>query len=82
MTSINPFSKPVFQSDNKIGENKPNSVSSADTTNEPNPKRQKYIFENDGKSYEINLILMEDKIKIKVDLLPEGKEEYFYPIRF
>ena len=78
MTSINPFSKPVFQSDNKIGENKPNSVSSADTTNEPNPKRQKYIFENDGKSYEINLILMEDKIKIKVDLLPEGKEEYFY----
>ena len=78
MTSIDLLSKPVPQSYNKIDDRKPNSCSSTDSTNDLNPKKQKYIFENNNKSYAMYLILDEDKIKIRVDILPEGKEDYFY----
>ena len=78
MTSIDLLSKPVPQSYNKIEDRKPNSCSSTDSTNDLNPKKQKYIFENNNKSYAMYLILDEDKIKIRVDILPEGKEDYFY----
>ena len=78
MTSINSFKNPSLQLDNKIEENKPNSFSSNDSTHESNPKSRKYIFEKDTNSYEVYLILYEDKIKIKVNKLPENIEEYFY----
>ena len=78
MTSINSFKNPSLQLDNKIEENKPNSFSSNDSTHESNPKSRKYIFEKDTNSYEVYLILYEDKIKIKVNKLPENIEEYYY----
>ena len=78
MTSINSFKNPSLQPENKIEDNKPNSFSSNDSTHEANPKSRKHIFEKDSNSYEVYLILYEDKIKIKVNKIPESKEEYFY----
>ena len=82
MTSINSFKNPSLQLDNKIEENKPNSFSSNDSTHESNPKSRKYIFEKDTNSYEVYLILYEDKIKIKVNKLPENIEEYYMKPQF
>ena len=67
MTSINSFKNPSLQPENKIEDNKPNSFSSNDSTHEANPKSRKHIFEKDSNSYEVYLILYEDKIKIKVN---------------
>ena len=80
MTSIDSLQNPALHSENKQEVNKPKSSSSSDSTYESNPKKQKYIFEdcNKIKSYSVHLILLEDKIKIKVDLIPIEKEEYFY----
>ena len=78
LASINPFPNPDLQSKSKIEDTKPNSSSSTDSTHDSNPKSQKYIFQNNQKFYEVYLILYEEKIKIKVNLLSEGKDEYFY----
>ena len=82
---INPVkSSPQLISNNKAKseETKPNSFISTDSTNDTNiiqsQKKQKYIFENNNKSYSIVLILFEDKIKIIVNPLTYGKEEYYY----
>ena len=82
---INPVkSSPQLISNNKIksDETKPNSFISTDSTNDTNiiqnQKKQKYIFENNNKSYSIVLILFEDKIKIIVNPLTYGTEEYYY----
>lgn len=78
LASINPFPNPDLQSKSKIEDTKPNSSSSTDSTHDSNPKSQKYIFQNNQKFYEVYLILYEEKIKIKVNLLSEGRDEYFY----
>ena len=82
---INPVkSSPQLISSNKAKpeETKPNSFISTDSTNDTNiiqsQKKQKYIFENNNKSYSIVLILFEDKIKIIVNPLTYGTEEYYY----
>ena len=66
----------------KTEETKPNSFISTDSTNDTNithsQKKQKYIFENNNKSYSIVLILFEDKIKIIVNPLTYGTDEYYY----
>ena len=56
------------------------SLISSDSTNESNlnMKKHKYIFENDKKSYIIYLILVEEKIKIKVSPKIQEKDEYYY----
>ena len=78
MTSIDSLKNPALQPENKIEDNKPYSFSSNDSTHYSNPKKQKYIFEDCNKSYSVFLILLEEKIKIKVDIIPIEKEEYFY----
>ena len=57
-----------------------NSLISSDSTNESNlnMKKNKYFFENDKKSYIIYLILVEEKIKIKVSPKILEKDEYYY----
>ena len=79
MTSIAPIPKPVQPSEiSKIEDTKPNSFSSNDSTHESNPKMQKYFFENNNQSYAVYLIFYEEKIKIKVNTVPEGRDEFFY----
>ena len=70
----------MYYLEQKLEDNKPKSFSSNDSTHESNPKKQKYILENydKSKSYSVHLTLFEEKIKIKVDLIPIEKEEYFY----
>ena len=46
----------------EIDELKHNSFNSTESSNEVNQKKQKYIFDSNNKSYEINLYLNEDKI--------------------
>ena len=82
---INPVkSSPQLIPNNKIKseETKPNSIISIDSANDTNinqsQKKQKYIFENNNKSYSIVLILFEDKIKIIVNPLTYGTDEYYY----
>jgi hypothetical protein len=62
----------------EIDELKHNSFNSTESSNEVNQKKQKYIFDSNNKSYEINLYLNEDKINIRINLLHKDKEEYFY----
>ena len=81
-TSINQFPNLIQQSLNKVEDTKPNSISSNDSTQEPNPKRLNYILEDTKKSYSVHLILYEEKIKIKVYPLPEGNCDYFYEREF
>ena len=81
-TSINQFPNFIQQSLNKAEDTKPNSISSNDSTQEPNPKRLNYILEDIKKSYSVYLILYEEKIKIKVYPLPEGYCDYFYEKEF
>ena len=81
-TSINQFPNLIQQSLNKAEDAKPNSISSNDSTQEPNPKRLNYILEDIKKSYSVYLILYEEKIKIKVYPLPEGYCDYFYEKEF
>ena len=82
ITSIKNFTKQIPNNELKLEETKPNSFISTDSMTEPNtnsnPKKQKYIFENNNKSYSITLILFEEKIKILVYPLTKGKEEYYY----
>ena len=81
-TSINQFPNLIQQSLNKVDDAKPNSISSNDSTQEPNPKRLNYILEDNKKSYSVYLILYEETIKIKVYPLPEGTCDYFYEREF
>ena len=82
ITSMKNFTKQIPNNELKLEETKPNSFISTDSMTEPNtnsnPKKQKYIFENNNKSYSITLILFEEKIKILVYPLTKGKEEYYY----
>ena len=79
MASISPILNSVKPSEiSKIEDTKPNSFSSNDSTHESNPKNQKFFFENNNRSYAVYLIFYEDKIKIKVNTVPEGKDEFFY----
>ena len=82
MTSKTSISNAVSQNETKPEDNKQNSSISTDSTHEANPKKQKYIFENDKKSYELNMILYDEKIKIKIFPLSDGKDEYFYEKEF
>jgi len=81
---INTFknnSQPNSNDKKKLEDTKPNSFISNDSTNEiinQNKKKKKYIFENNNKSYSIILILFEDKIKIIVNPLTYGIDEYYY----
>jgi len=79
MASIAPIPNPVQPSDiSKIEDTKPNSFST-DSTHDSNPKNQKYFFNsNNNKSYAVYLILYEEKMKIKVNTIPEGKDEFFF----
>ena len=79
MASIAPIPNPVQPSDiSKIEDTKPNSFST-DSTHDSNPKYQKYFFNsNNNKSYAVYLILYEEKMKIKVNTIPEGKDEFFF----
>ena len=78
MTSIDSLKNPALQPEAKNEDNKPYSFSSNDSTHYSNPKKQKYIFEDCTKSYSVFLILLDEKIKIKIDIIPIEKEEYFY----
>ena len=85
MTSMKSVSNTLSQKENtKLEENKQSSSSSTstDSTHDSNPKNLKYIFVNNNKSYELNMILYEEKIKIKIYPLSEGKEKYFYQKEF
>ena len=79
MASISPMPNPVKPSEiSKIEDTKPNSFSSNDSTHESNPKNQKFFFENNNQSYAVYLIFYEEKIKIKVNRVPEGRDEFFF----
>ena len=82
ITSIKNFPKQITNNELKLEETKPNSFISTDSTNDSNinsiTKNQKYIFENDNKSYSISVILFEEKIKILVYPFIQGKEESYY----
>ena len=79
MASISPMPNSVKPSEiSKIEDTKPNSFSSNDSTHESNPKNQKFFFENNNQSYAVYLIFYEEKIKIKVNRVPEGRDEFFF----
>ena len=79
MASISPMPNSVKPSEiSKIEDTKPNSFSSNDSTHESNPKKQKFFFENNNQSYAVYLIFYEEKIKIKVNRVPEGRDEFFF----
>ena len=79
MASISPMPNPVKPSEiSKIEDTKPNSFSSNDSTHESNPKNKKFFFKNNNQSYAVYLIFYEEKIKIKVNRVPEGRDEFFF----
>ena len=78
MNSIDSLSKVSLHLDNKNEGIKPSSFSTTDSSHESNQKIQKYIFESNNKTFAVYLILNEEKIKIKADIIPEGKDLYFY----
>ena len=80
ITSITNFPQQIPISENKVEDIKLNSFISTDSTNDLNinVKKQKYIFENNKISYSISLILLEEKIKIKVCPMIEEKDVYYY----
>ena len=79
ITSITNFSQQIPINEQKIEDSKLNSFSS-DSTNDININSKKYLFENDNKSYNIYLILYEEKIKIKVK--QKDLKEYYYEKEF
>ena len=77
----------IFSFPQKIPNDEPNkevvkinALISSDSTNESNlnTRKHKYIFENENKLYIIHLILLEDKLKIKVSPKIQEKDEYYY----
>ena len=80
IASIINFPQQIPISENKVEDIKLNSFISTDSTNDLNinVKKQKYIFENNKISYSISLILLEEKIKIKVCPMIEEKDVYYY----
>ena len=76
--SIKPEQNSNPQSKSEIDDLKHYSFNSTESSNEVSQKKQKYIFDSNNKSCEINLYLNEDKINIRINLLHKDKEEYFY----
>ena len=81
INTIKNNSQPTSNDKNKLEEIRRGSFISNGSTNDiinQNQKKKKYIFENNNKSYSIILILFEDKIKIIVNPLTYGIDEYYY----
>ena len=76
--SINQQNNPIPQVHKENEESKPNSNYSTESSNEANHIKQKYIFENNNKSYVVNLYLNEEKIKIRINLIQKDYEDNFY----
>ena len=83
ITPILNFPQQIKNKEFKIEDTKLNSFISTDSTNEPNIhiKRNKYIIENEKKSYNLSIILFEEKIKININLMKE-EADYYYEIDF
>ena len=81
INSLKNNSQPTSNDKKKLEETKANSLISSYSTNDiinQKQKKKKYIFENNNKFYSIILILFEDKIKIIVNPLTYGIDEYYY----
>ena len=79
-TSIFNFPQNIPNDEPNKEDAKINSLISSESTNENNlnVKKHKYIFECDKKSYTIYLILIEEKIRIKVSPKIQDTDEYYY----